>query len=36
MYQKTTTSTGWFDAFARWMGMHGLLKPASARLSRGN
>jgi acetyl esterase/lipase len=30
MYQKTTTSTGWFDAFARWMGMHGLLKPAHA------
>jgi len=28
MYQKTTTSTGWFDAFARWLGMHGLLKPA--------
>jgi hypothetical protein len=29
MYPKETTSTGWFDAFARWMGMHGLLKPAS-------
>jgi len=28
MYPKTTTSTGWFDAFARWMGMHGYLKPA--------
>ncbi len=28
MYPKPTTSTGWFDAFARWMGMHGLLKPA--------
>lgn len=27
MYQKTTTSTGWFDAFVRWMDMHGLLKP---------
>lgn len=27
MYQKTTTSTGWFDAFARWLEMHGLLKP---------
>jgi len=27
MYQKTTTSTGWFDAYARWLGMHGLLKP---------
>ena len=28
MYQKTTTSTGWFDEFARWMDMHGWLKPA--------
>ena len=28
MYPKETTSTGWFDAFVRWMGMHGLLKPA--------
>jgi acetyl esterase/lipase len=28
MYQKTTTSTGWFDAFARWLDMHGLLRPA--------
>jgi acetyl esterase/lipase len=28
MYQKTTTSTGWFDAFVRWLGMHGLLNPA--------
>jgi acetyl esterase/lipase len=28
MYQKTTTSTGWFDAFSRWLGMHGYLKPA--------
>jgi acetyl esterase/lipase len=28
MYQKETTSTGWFDAFARWLGMHGYLKPA--------
>jgi dienelactone hydrolase len=25
MYQKTTTSTGWFDDFARWLGMHGYL-----------
>ena len=25
MYQKTTTSTGWFDAFTRWIGMHGFL-----------
>ncbi|KHL25723.1 esterase [Croceibacterium mercuriale] len=23
MYPKTTTSTGWFDAFAAWMTMHG-------------
>ena len=28
MYQKTTTSTGWFDAFTRWLGMHGMIKPA--------
>lgn len=27
MYQKETTSTGWFDAFVRWLGMHGMLKP---------
>ncbi|MBU4436557.1 MAG: alpha/beta hydrolase [Alphaproteobacteria bacterium] len=27
MYPKTTTSTGWFDAYVRWLGMHGLLKP---------
>lgn len=27
MYQKTTTSTGWFDAFVSWLGMHGFLKP---------
>lgn len=27
MYKKETTSTGWFDAFARWLDMHGLLKP---------
>ena len=26
MYPKTTTSTGWFDAFARWLDMHGYLK----------
>jgi hypothetical protein len=26
MYQKTTTSTGWFEDFARWLGMHGYLK----------
>lgn len=29
MYQKETTSTGWFDAFSRWLGMHGYLKPKS-------
>jgi acetyl esterase/lipase len=28
MYPKDTTSTGWFDEFTRWMGMHGWLKPA--------
>lgn len=28
MYPKETTSTGWFDAFVRWMGMHGMLKAA--------
>ena len=28
MYPKTTTSTGWFDAFVQWLGMHGMLKPA--------
>lgn len=27
MYPKETTSTGWFDAFVRWMSMHGYLKP---------
>ena len=26
MYPKPTTSTGWFDAFASWMKMHGLLE----------
>lgn len=25
MYPKTTTSTGWFDAFVSWMRMHGWL-----------
>jgi acetyl esterase/lipase len=29
MYPKTTTSTGWFDAFASWMTMHGWMKPAA-------
>ena len=27
MYPKPTTSTGWFDSFARWLDMHGYLKP---------
>ena len=26
MYPKTTTSTGWFDAFASWLTMHGFMK----------
>ncbi len=29
MYPKETTSTGWFDAFVRWMGMHGMLQPVN-------
>lgn len=28
MYPKTTTSTGWFNAFAAWMKMHGWLDKA--------
>ncbi|WP_375273228.1 alpha/beta hydrolase [Sphingomonas sp.] len=28
MYSKPTTSTGWFDAFARWLDMHGWTKRA--------
>jgi acetyl esterase/lipase len=28
MYPKPTTSTGWFEAFASWMRMHGWLNPA--------
>jgi len=27
MYPKETTSTGWFNAFASWLTMHGWLKP---------
>jgi acetyl esterase/lipase len=27
MYPKTTTSTGWFDEFVRWLRMHGWVKP---------
>ena len=28
MYPKTTTSTGWFDAFTRWLAMHGMMTAA--------
>jgi acetyl esterase/lipase len=28
MYPKETTSTGWFEEFARWLDMHGMLKQA--------
>jgi hypothetical protein len=28
MYPKTTTSTDWFDAFVRWLEMHGWSKGA--------
>jgi acetyl esterase/lipase len=28
MYPKETTSTGWFEEFARWLDMHGMLKAA--------
>lgn len=31
MYPKETTSTGWFEAFVRWIGMHGMLKPAASK-----
>ena len=27
MYPKETTSTGWFNAFASWLTMHGMAKP---------
>ncbi len=30
MYPKETTSTGWFDAFVYWLGMHGMLKPTGS------
>lgn len=29
MYQKPTTSTGWFDAFYKWIVMNGFDKPAA-------
>ncbi|NUR45990.1 MAG: alpha/beta hydrolase [Sphingomonas sp.] len=28
MYPKETTSTGWFEAFVRWLDMHHMLAPA--------
>jgi acetyl esterase/lipase len=28
MYPKETTSTGWFEAWASWLRMHGMLKPS--------
>lgn len=31
MYPKTTTSTGWFDSYTRWLAMHGYLQPAKPR-----
>lgn len=30
MYPKTTTSTGWFEAFVKWIEMHGMLKPKAS------
>ena len=30
MYPKTTTSTGWFDAFADWLRMHGFIASPEA------
>jgi acetyl esterase/lipase len=27
MYPKETTSTGWFDAYVKWLDMHGYLQP---------
>jgi acetyl esterase/lipase len=27
MYPKETTSTGWFESFVRWLGMHKMLSP---------
>ena len=31
MYPKETTSTGWFDAFADWLRMHGFARPGRIR-----
>lgn len=30
MYPKKTTSTGWFEAFVAWIGMHGMLAKKAA------
>jgi acetyl esterase/lipase len=30
MYPKETTSTGWFEAFVSWLGMHGVLAPTGS------
>jgi len=30
MYNKETTSTGWFDAYVKWLGMHGYLRPKTS------
>jgi len=35
MYPKETTSTGWFEAFVRWIEMHGMLKPGMSRTGGG-
>jgi hypothetical protein len=29
MYPKETTSTGWFDAFYKWIVMNGFTKPSA-------
>ncbi|HMC90818.1 MAG TPA: alpha/beta hydrolase [Allosphingosinicella sp.] len=34
MYPKRTTSTGWFDAFTRWLAMHGFLQPRADKPAR--
>lgn len=31
MYPKETTSTGWFDCYVRWIGMHGMLTPVAIK-----
>jgi acetyl esterase/lipase len=33
MYPKETTSTGWFDAFVRWLGMHDMVKSTGSNKS---